>query len=299
MSFFSPSTHSASRVLLRQRLVPSFSRPASCPQLALRSVSSSAPLSDRLRPAAGGAEEAGGRRRVRRQSREEDEDEGDGEVTYTQWLKTTGLQWKKPRNDGPNWLGGNVPFPLNPSFRPPPPLPSSVRKAIYNAHLVNPELNSVRALSQRYGISLKRVEAILRLKQLEETWKIGRPLQLDFEQTMEKCMGSVQANSMNVRAGREEALAADLTSDMAEGDGQRVQSRMYWESVAEGQDPIVPGLLQQSAERVASRQAGNTTEDGNKTVAPGSGAGRASHAFVDVGDRFRASRRDAKRASRV
>ncbi|KDQ09456.1 hypothetical protein BOTBODRAFT_117142, partial [Botryobasidium botryosum FD-172 SS1] len=60
---------------------------------------------------------------------------------------------------------------LNPSFRPPPPLPSSVRKAIYNARLVSPELDSVRALSQRYWISLKRVEAVLRLKQLEKTWK--------------------------------------------------------------------------------------------------------------------------------
>ncbi|KDQ09455.1 hypothetical protein BOTBODRAFT_527022 [Botryobasidium botryosum FD-172 SS1] len=57
MSFFSPSTHSASRLLLRQCLAPSFSRPASCTQLALRSVSLSAPLSDRFRPAAGGAEE--------------------------------------------------------------------------------------------------------------------------------------------------------------------------------------------------------------------------------------------------
>jgi hypothetical protein len=36
--------------------------------------------------------------------------------------------------------------------------------------MLDPETNSVRALSQKYHISLKRVEAILRLKGLEEAY---------------------------------------------------------------------------------------------------------------------------------
>lgn len=35
----------------------------------------------------------------------------------------------------------------------------------------NPEANSVRVLSSRHNISIKRVDAILRLKGLEAAWK--------------------------------------------------------------------------------------------------------------------------------
>ena len=35
----------------------------------------------------------------------------------------------------------------------------------------DPETNSVRALSSRHNISIQRLDAILRLKGLEEAWK--------------------------------------------------------------------------------------------------------------------------------
>jgi hypothetical protein len=48
--------------------------------------------------------------------------------------------------------------------------------------MADPEANSVRELSQRYHISLKRVDAILRLKGLEAHWKkVGTLLYLVFE----------------------------------------------------------------------------------------------------------------------
>lgn len=37
--------------------------------------------------------------------------------------------------------------------------------------MLDPEMNNVRALAARHGISIKRVDAILRLKGLEESWK--------------------------------------------------------------------------------------------------------------------------------
>ena len=37
--------------------------------------------------------------------------------------------------------------------------------------MINPETNSVRNLAGRYHLSIKRVDAILRLKGLEESWK--------------------------------------------------------------------------------------------------------------------------------
>lgn len=46
-----------------------------------------------------------------------------------------------------------------------------LRTLIFTQYMANPEGNSVRALAERYGLSIKRVDAILRLKGLEEYWK--------------------------------------------------------------------------------------------------------------------------------
>lgn len=37
--------------------------------------------------------------------------------------------------------------------------------------MTNPELYNVRVLSERHGLSIQRVDAILRLKGLEDSWK--------------------------------------------------------------------------------------------------------------------------------
>lgn len=41
---------------------------------------------------------------------------------------------------------------------------------MYKAFMEDPLANSVRALSERYHVSLQRVDAILRLKGLEASW---------------------------------------------------------------------------------------------------------------------------------
>jgi hypothetical protein len=63
------------------------------------------------------------------------------------------------------------PFPLNPSFKPPIPVSDELRTSIYRQFMANPEQNSVRVLAGKYYLSMKRVDAILRLKGLEEHWK--------------------------------------------------------------------------------------------------------------------------------
>ncbi|TDL28154.1 hypothetical protein BD410DRAFT_347906 [Rickenella mellea] len=83
------------------------------------------------------------------------------------WLHGEGLKYRDPRR-GPNWLGTDVPFPLNPSFSPRPPLSDKTKNAIYHSFMRG---STLRWLSSAYGISLKRVDAILRLKGLEEHWK--------------------------------------------------------------------------------------------------------------------------------
>lgn len=62
------------------------------------------------------------------------------------------------------------PFHMNPSFKPPPPVSDKLKEFLYNEFLDDPKANSLRKLSQRHHISLKRMDAILRLKGLEKAW---------------------------------------------------------------------------------------------------------------------------------
>ena len=41
---------------------------------------------------------------------------------------------------------------------------------MYSAYVADPVKNTVRVLAQQYGMSLKRVDAILRLKGMERHW---------------------------------------------------------------------------------------------------------------------------------
>jgi hypothetical protein len=59
--------------------------------------------------------------------------------------------------------------------------------------MADPEANSVRALAARHHLSIKRIDAILRLKGLEESWKKdGKPIQTGFMQGMESILGVPQ-----------------------------------------------------------------------------------------------------------
>ena len=59
---------------------------------------------------------------------------------------------------------------MNTSFIPPAPISDALRAQIYQEFMRDPKENSVRVLSQIYHISMKRVDAILRLKGLENAW---------------------------------------------------------------------------------------------------------------------------------
>ena len=109
--------------------------------------------------------------------------------SYSQWLQSEGVKYQDPHRPK-NWLGGQVvesvpfrglvvsktyalhpqPFPLNPSFKPPTPISDTVRTNIWNDYMANPGDSSLRRLAQSYGFSIARVDAILRLKGLEQEW---------------------------------------------------------------------------------------------------------------------------------
>lgn len=59
---------------------------------------------------------------------------------------------------------------MNPSFKPPPPIADTTKEFIYERYMSNPKRFNVRVLSLAFGISMKRIDAILRLKGLEKSW---------------------------------------------------------------------------------------------------------------------------------
>lgn len=70
----------------------------------------------------------------------------------------------------PNYLGPgeDQPFPLNPEFRSEPVLSESARELIWNKVRRNSE--SLKAVSAELGVDVRRVAAVVRLKEVEKAW---------------------------------------------------------------------------------------------------------------------------------
>ncbi|TFK56771.1 hypothetical protein OE88DRAFT_1603966, partial [Heliocybe sulcata] len=194
-----------------------------------------------------------------------------------------------------NYLGGrSCPFPLNPSFRPPAPLSDRLRKQIWEDFIADPDVNGVRELSSRYGLSMKRVDAILRLKGLEAHWVKGKKIQNGFLAGMEKVLGvpDVPADTETARKDRHDVSEADALDEVEGEDVDREKyQRMFWEDVDEGQDPILPITLQQGKdEATAARKAArNAKSDPALLGIPdhvGASTTRPHIIFEDVGGKF-------------
>lgn len=91
---------------------------------------------------------------------------------YPVWRNSIGKQYERPPpgSKGPFWIG-ETPFPLNPSFNPPPPVAHATKVDMWKLHTANPSTNNVRKLSGQFGIPIERVMAILRLMALEKEFK--------------------------------------------------------------------------------------------------------------------------------
>ncbi|KAJ6601316.1 eukaryotic mitochondrial regulator protein-domain-containing protein [Mycena vulgaris] len=218
-----------------------------------RCIASSAP---RLR-------ERGREREADNDEEDEEEKEGTGakeQATYKSFLQLNErFKIAKPRN----WVSGSndptaertvsAPFPMNPSFQPPTPISDATRSQIYTDYMLDPETNNIRALSQRYHISLKRIEAILRLKGMEASYVKNKPLQTGFLWGMEMLLG-VKAETSTRERG--DVHVADMLEQDENRDAARQRfQRQFWETIADdGKQPILPAALEH-AKRVAERHA--------------------------------------------
>ncbi|KAF8599552.1 hypothetical protein BDV93DRAFT_609141 [Ceratobasidium sp. AG-I] len=228
------------------------------------------------------------------------------------WFRGEGLPYLNPTPGKSNWLGGDVPFPDNPTFRPPPPLSDVVKSAVYDRYLKTLETGrskaqaheqTVRALSEKFGISIARVEAIIRLKQHEQEYQKGKKIQHAFQRGMESYLGirqdrdRVTVSDSKFRAGDINAArqrASEVDKEVADSIGQRQKAgaarRIWWEMADDvpNAQPIVPGLVTKGLEeyhsKIAEEQQAHAgvslTVDG---PTPPQSKPRSVFTFVDTG----------------
>ncbi|KAJ3022254.1 hypothetical protein HKX48_006677 [Thoreauomyces humboldtii] len=75
---------------------------------------------------------------------------------------------------------------MNPYFRPQAPLSDATRTEIFRLYVEDAQQWSPRALAEQFGLSIVRVQAILRLKALQKKWVDEKiPLQTNLTEGME------------------------------------------------------------------------------------------------------------------
>jgi hypothetical protein len=152
---------------------------------------------------------------------------------------------------------------------------------------------------------MKRVDAILRLKGLEESWvKEGKTLQTGFLKGMEKVLGVTYDASKHKThedwvESRIQTIEADAL-DQAEGNNKartRYQ-RMFWEPVVEGMDPVLPNALKmarddairhgrsEKSSKSVDETFGRPNQEGKGAEFTSTTAGRPAIKFIDVGTKF-------------
>ncbi|PWN94166.1 hypothetical protein FA10DRAFT_264734 [Acaromyces ingoldii] len=198
---------------------------------------------------------------------------------YPEWVSGQGKAYESaPVGRGPFWIG-STPFPLNPTFNPPPPLSQAVRDQMWSLHSQNPSANSVRVLSGRFGVQMERVTAVLRLKALEHEFvKKGKPLQTPFQKQMERLLGSAQ----DARSIMKEAD----TAPSSKGANFRGPIREEVPMSAQSEDTpssIAPALAKEATERKERMRTIPTGGPATKGPAP-------SKAVVETVDQSRRTR---------
>ncbi|KAL1410118.1 hypothetical protein Q8F55_004121 [Vanrija albida] len=108
---------------------------------------------------------------------------------YAFWMLTVGWKYKTPARGGKaKWLGGDVPFETNPSFKPPPPISNDLQNLVYKD--LRAGKRTVGEIAQAYSVSKKRIEAIRKLKAVEDEFRRQNiPLQKAFQDGMETLLG--------------------------------------------------------------------------------------------------------------
>ncbi|KAK4058487.1 hypothetical protein OIO90_000649 [Microbotryomycetes sp. JL221] len=203
---------------------------------------------------------------------------------FRAWLNGDGARFRHGIKGKTNWIG-DTPFPLNPSFRPLPPLADSIKSRIFNAYTYNivtkdaTDSQVVRAISHKFGVAMDRVRAIIRLKELEQTWKQqGKSLQTELLRGMESHLG-VKTPGDNWRGVENPEAGKPLYAP---------KKTMFEMVDVEGGDspvflPLLASLPPRPADKpVSAATSTTTTNEARTTIVAASRPGRPAFSFKDV-----------------
>ncbi|KAI1278837.1 eukaryotic mitochondrial regulator protein-domain-containing protein [Xylaria sp. FL0933] len=100
---------------------------------------------------------------------------------FREWERNEGRNYRRHTGDQPKYLGSwrdettNKPFPINPQFRSARVLDEKARELIWEK--IMREGETIKAVSAEYGVDIRRVAAIVRMKEIEKDWIAkGKPL---------------------------------------------------------------------------------------------------------------------------
>lgn len=96
----------------------------------------------------------------------------------------------------------NQPFPMNPFFKPKPPLSDDTRTEMFKLYKGDPEKWTPRALADAFGISILRTEAILRLKAIQHNQAQGL-IQSHYSYKMDYALGAETVTLSDTNPRRE------------------------------------------------------------------------------------------------
>ncbi|KAH9931995.1 eukaryotic mitochondrial regulator protein-domain-containing protein [Epithele typhae] len=233
----------------------------------------------------------------------DEENAGRTVMTFEQWRENVAERYKYPTKPK-NWMG-NVPFPQNETFKPPPPVSDAVRQAIWQEYMAKPTDSTIRMMAHHHGLALSRIDAILRLKGLENQWKeccvagltecsiaygsAGEQADPDgLLKNMEYILGvSSKISSRPRDAGisfGDDAVESDLVSEVASKVARDRYQRLFWEATVDGE-----GGGTVVADRIAAREAKEEVLKSKEVLEPAlviEREGRTSIKFVDVGLKF-------------
>lgn len=110
---------------------------------------------------------------------------------FRKWLKTRATAYESPRKDGqPNYVlpqqkerdvdGPETvyPFPNNREFKSQPVLSEDARETIWKSVMV--EGLPLKAVSARFSVDMRRVAAVVRMKEIEKRWEKSVSSHLDI-----------------------------------------------------------------------------------------------------------------------
>jgi hypothetical protein len=110
---------------------------------------------------------------------------------YKEWLAEINQKMAE-QSVGPFYLGGTIPFPHNPEFKPHSPITDTLRDRLYQLHAADPKNWTPRKLSALFKVAIPRIKAILKLKQ-EEAKRISDGklvVNADYVKKMETMLNS-------------------------------------------------------------------------------------------------------------